>query len=144
MASCPCYCSHMQFFFLDAQFHCMSVSVFAYFSSWNICVRCVFVRISVFVHMHVQNQRKKNASVYEFFTLVCVCLCMCVWPCACMYVGASVTGIVSKRHRGSRENVSHVCGLITINSPFDCNWCLNLRSPPPLGRPLVPPSILSS
>lgn len=71
---------------------------------------------------------------------LCACACLCAHWCvptekknACVYVffiqhvyvracgGASVKGIVSWWQRGSRKNDSYVCGLITINSPFDCN-----------------------
>lgn len=58
--------------------------------------------------------------------LVCVCtffvLCKSVHACDCgVCVLGSVKGIVSKWQSGSRETDSYVCGLITINSPFDCN-----------------------
>lgn len=49
---------------------------------------------------------------------------MCMHVCGHAHAdlgGASVKGIVSKWQRGTRENDSYVCGLITINSPFDYN-----------------------
>lgn len=123
---------HMIFF---THFHSVLQSVFTLV---NICG--VFLYVSLHLHLFSVCQQK-NASSLCFYVYVCAC-----HRSACDHVcvaGASVKRIVSKWQRGSRENDGYVCGLITINSPFDCNWCLNLRSPPPLGRPLVPPSILS-
>lgn len=115
---------------------------------------CVPPQIHTYIHAYTDTYLQTNCMC------ACVCVCLCaflricviflVFTCCtsvCHHVHvcgrASVKEIVSKWQRGSRKNDSYVCGLITINSPFDCNWCLNLRSPPPLGRPLVPPSILS-
>lgn len=55
-------------------------------------------------------------------TLACVCNAKSVRACdRGMCVLGSVKGTVSKWQSGSGETDSYVCGLITINSPFDCN-----------------------
>lgn len=71
------------------------------------------------------------------------CICMFAFRLFDLWRGQMWRRLSPEWQRGSRKNDGYVCGLITINSPFDCNWCLNLRLPPPHRRPLVPPSILS-
>lgn len=51
----------------------------------NICVRCVFVRISVFVHMHVQHQRKKKCLCVRIL-YAGMCMSMHVRVTMCVHV----------------------------------------------------------
>lgn len=112
------------------------------FTRFYFCICCVCVFVGVHVRVCVCQYIYILYIQYILYAGVCIPVYVCD-QCAGVFGGASVKGIVSKWQRGRGENDSYVCGLITINSPFDCNWCLNLCSPPPLARPLVPPSILS-
>lgn len=122
MALCLCYCclAFTHTFFFRCSFSlrsavCMSVPVFAYF-----LYMCVFVFVGVHGRVYVKTP-VSVCTLYAGNVYVRACsgsVCVThVRVCG----GASVNGIVSKWQRGSRENDSHVCGLITINSPFDCN-----------------------
>lgn len=82
----------------------------------------MFVHVSLYLCVCMRACACLHACFYLFFMLVCVCLCMRGSVNDCVCGRASVKRIVSKWQRGSRrENDGYVCGLITINSPFDCN-----------------------
>lgn len=137
---CCCYCLYtwisFSFLFFKHAALCSAVLVFVLAASFMHGYAWIFlsdVHVNVYMHAGVCQQKKKNP--------VCAVGVQYAWPCA--WGGSSAKGIVCKWQRVSNEDDSYVCGLITINSPFDCNWCLNLLAPPPLSRPLVPPSVLS-
>lgn len=147
MLSCFYSCISLDVRFFDSVLQYACLYLYLLISSY-VC-GCAFVHICLHLcvcwcaHSYVRAYWCVPTEQRLCVCILYVCMCMsaravevCVTLCACG--GASVNGIVSKWQRGSRENDSYVCGLITINSPFDCNWCLNLHSPPPLGRPLVP------
>lgn len=137
---CCCYCLYTWISFSFLFFKTCSTVL----CSTGFCISCFFyawICLNLFIWCACKclyacwcvSTEKKNP--------VCAVGVQYAWPCA--WGGSSAKGIVCKWQRVSNEDDSYVCGLITINSPFDCNWCLNLLAPPPLSRPLVPPSVLS-